>query len=77
LNGRLAWKDSTSEKPPIGLRLYTSLSGKDLGTCGVEEENIRAAFDEVVECNAILIVRQEATAKKELVRCQKKDEMEI
>jgi hypothetical protein len=41
--------------------LNASFAHKESGAAGREEENVRAALDEVVECLAVLIVGEEAS----------------
>ena len=46
-------------EPPIGLGLDAPLPGEDAGALRVQEEDVRAALDEVVEGDSVLVVGEE------------------
>ncbi len=63
-NGGFAGEDATADEPPVGLGLDYATSREDFGGLlslgGREEEYVGAAFDEVVEGDAVLVVGEEA-----------------
>ena len=46
-------------EPPIRLGLDAPLPGEDAGALRVQEEDVRAALDEVVEGHTVLVVGEE------------------
>mmetsp|Transcript_1623 Transcript_1623/g.3558 ORF Transcript_1623/g.3558 Transcript_1623/m.3558 type:complete len:217 (+) Transcript_1623:49-699(+) len=62
LDGGLAGEHPSAREPPVRLRLHASLPGEDVRAGRIQEQDVRAALDEVVEGHAVLIVGEKCSA---------------